>query len=30
MLNIDEAIEQFKTMAKDARGEIIKCDELEP
>ena len=30
MLSIDEAIEQFKTMAKDARGEIIHGDDLEP
>ena len=30
MLTIDEAIEQFKTMAKDARGEIIHGDDLEP
>ena len=30
MLSIDEAIEQFKTMANDARGEIIHGDDLEP
>ena len=30
MLSIDEAIKQFKTMAKDARGEIIHGDDLEP
>ena len=30
MLSIDEAIEQFKTMANDARGEIIHEDDLEP
>ena len=30
MLSIDEAIEDFKTMAKDARGEIIHGDNLEP
>ena len=29
-MTIDEAIEQFKTMAKDARGEIIHGDDLEP
>ena len=30
MLSIDEAIEDFKTMANDARGEIIHGDDLEP
>src|SRR5574344_2057422 len=30
MLSIDEAIKQFKTMANDARGEIIHGDDLEP
>lgn len=30
VLSIDEAIEQFKTMANDARGEIIHGDDLEP
>ena len=30
MLSIDEAIEQFKTMTNDARGEIIHGDDLEP
>lgn len=29
-MTIDEAIEDFKTMAKDARGEIIHGDNLEP
>ena len=30
MLSIDEAIEDYKTMANDARGEIIHGDDLEP
>ena len=30
MLSIDEVIEDFKTMANDARGEIIHGDDLEP
>ena len=29
-MTIDEAIEDFKTMANDARGEIIHGDDLEP
>lgn len=29
-MTIDEAIEDFKTMAKNARNDIIDSDELEP
>ena len=30
MLSIDEAIEDFKTMAENARNDIIDSDDLEP